>query len=718
MQMNSEKHLLIMMCPMLLQTTKADDVDALDAILQNGLVQNYNIGVSGGNESARYRLSMGLLDQEGIVRKSGFKKYSANFNTNLKFFAKKNLGIDINITPSQYVEDIPPITNNAGASGSLIGQALQWNPTLPLKIGDSLVNVGGNSILNPLGVSEAYNDKAKVTTILASISPYYKITKDLEYRFLYSINYGTGVRRTSVRQDINIQAYQDKGYAAVAQSELTTQQLTHTLNYNKDITEGLSLSALAGFEYIKFGNRGSSMSGIGLQSAGGYSFYGLDYTDYIQFSDPSNRSISSYSDPFTALQSYFGRVSLNYRDRYLVTGTFRRDGSTKFGGSNKYGNFPSFAAAWNVNREEFFKGVTFISALKIRGGWGKTGNQEFPSGSSQSRYRFTSGNAFQLANNANPDLKWQSDRQYNIGLDATLFKNRLSITFDYFNKLTRDLLFPTVPVAPAAPGAAVTWKNIAGKIENKGFEASVIGGLIDTKDLSLDLNVNATFITNNVSDLAAPIQTGGLDGQGLTGVTSQFIRNGYPINAFFLKQYTGIDKGTGLATYVSDEVVYFSGSPNPKAVIGFGASLRYKKLSAVANFNSALGNKLYNNTFNNVINVGDIKGGRNIAYDVYSNPVKESIFNYVTASSRYLESGSYLKMTNATISYSVGDIAKIARGTNIYVTGQNLFVITKFKGFDPEVNVDKSVNGVPSNGIEYIPYPSARTITFGVNFSL
>ena len=180
-----------------------------------------------------------------------------------------------------------------------------------------------------------------------------------------------------------------------------------------------------------------------------------------------------------------------------------------------------------------------------------------------------------------------------------------------------------------------------------------------------------------------------------------------------------MDKTTGQAVYTDEgNTFYYVGNPNPKTLLGLSTTLTYKKLSLNANMNGAFGHVIYNNTLNNVINVGSIHGGRNIAVSVFEDPIKESYTNPVTASSRFLEKGDYLKLANATLSYSLGEVGKIFRGVNIYVTGQNLFVITDFSGFDPEVNVDKNVNGVPSLGIDYIQYPSARTITFGINFSL
>lgn len=702
---------------------KGSDVDALGEITRSGMIQNYNVGVSGGNENARYRLSLGVLDQEGIVKKSGIKKYTANVNLNFKFLESKKLGLDINIIPSQYKEEIAPISNDAGSRGSLIGNALQWNPTERLRIrkanGQDSINVlVGGDLLNPVAVQEAFTDRSRITTVLASISPYYKFTKDLEYRFLYSYNYGIGKRSTSIKPFINLNDVYGKGRIRLAQAELITQSITHTLNFNKQITSNLNLQAVAGYEYVKYINKGYDLSGYGQSgAAGGFGDYGLDYEDYIQYTNPTNRTFGSYSDPTNELQSYFLRTAFNFKDKYLLTATIRADGSTKFGENNKYGYFPSIGAAWNISKEDFFH-VSFINNLKLRAGWGKTGNSEFPSGSAQLRYSFSGGGsgAFSAANNANKDLKWQADRQFNVGFDATVLKNRINITVDYFNKRTTNLLFPSEPPQPAAPGGVVKWVNLAGNIDNKGVEAAVNAAIITKKDLSWDFGVNATFITNIVSGLPAPINTGGLHGQGITGTTVEVIKNGLPINAFFTRQFIGFDKATGLANYTDGgDVLYYVGNPNPKMTLGLSTTLRYKKLSLVANMNGAFGHDIYNNTLNSVINVGSINNGKNIAVSVYRDPVKESFANPLTASSRFLEKGNYLKMANMTLSYAFGDIGKYIKGLSVYVTGQNLFVLTDFSGFDPEVNVDKNQNGVPSAGIEYIPYPSARTFSFGIN---
>ncbi|UOR05318.1 SusC/RagA family TonB-linked outer membrane protein [Hymenobacter aerilatus] len=696
---------------------KGGDVDALKEILRTGYLQNYNVAMSGGGETGRYRLSIGYLDQDGIVKKTGFKKYSANLSTNFQFLESKKLGLDVNIATSQFREELANITTDAGFRGSLIGQALQWNPTQPLRNPDGTLFVQPGDVVNPVASQEYYNDRSRVTTILASAAPYYKFTDWLQYRMLISVNYNTGERRTSIDQRlINYPGIQDQGFASIGQNELTTQQIAHTLTFNKQVKDGLNINALLGYEYTKFANQGSNLNAYGNPAQGGFGNYGLDYTNYIQSSSAGSRLVSSFVDPSSQLQSVFGRAILNYKDRYVLTGTLRRDESSKFGPNNKVGYFPSFAIAWDLSQESFFP-TERLTQLKLRAGYGRTGNQEFPAGSAQGRYTFNNLGEQAPLNDANPDLKWQSDAQYNAGIDVGMFNNRVTLTADYFYKTTTDLLFPQLPGQPAPPVQAIRWTNLDGKIVNKGVELALNTTIVTNEKVDVGLNANATFIHNEVKDLrTADITTGAINGQGLSGVLAQLITSGYPINAFFLPQYTGLNE-QGLSN--APGPIAYAGSPNPKTLLGLGANVRYGKLSLVANMTGAFGQYIYNNTLNAVGNVGQIGAGKNIALSTFENPVKESIGNPSAATTRYLEKGNYLKMSNLTLAYSFGNIGSVFKGARVYATGQNLFVITKYDGFDPEINtIKRGANQVPSVGIDYLPYPSARTFTFGVNFSL
>jgi TonB-dependent starch-binding outer membrane protein SusC len=222
-----------------------------------------------------------------------------------------------------------------------------------------------------------------------------------------------------------------------------------------------------------------------------------------------------------------------------------------------------------------------------------------------------------------------------------------------------------------------------------------------------------------LKDYIGEIPTGDVNGQGLSGAFAQLLKTDYPINSFYLKKYIGINKTDGTSIYEGVEDKFFFGSANPTSLLGFTINASYKKLTLEASMNGAFGHYVYNNTANAVLAFNNL-GKKNIGQRELDIAIRdgEKIVNPTSASSRYLEKGDYLRLSNVTLSYGIGNIGKVIKSSNVFLTGQNLFIITKFSGFDPEVNVDKSLNNVSSFGMEYTPYPSARTINFGFNFSL
>ncbi|MBL7729074.1 MAG: SusC/RagA family TonB-linked outer membrane protein [Dinghuibacter sp.] len=699
------------------------NVDALDAILRNGLVQNYNVAIGAGNENAKYRLSLGYVNQEGIVAKTGFKKFVAGINTGFKLLNNKKLNLDVNVLTSHTIENVAPISNTAGFKGSLIGQALQWNPTKSLYNADGSLRIEyGSDNINPVAYSEAYNDVPKVTTVLASIAPSYKITNDLEYKTQISVNYSAGVRKQYTTAFININdvAFNSGtgkgGEANVAQNELISSQITNTLSYNKAVSSNLNINAVIGHEYLKSDFRGNSMYARGFQPTD------KPYYFYMGSSDPSTRRVNGFADPTVELQSFFGRGIVNYADKYLFTATVRADGSSKFGKNNRYGVFPSFAAAWNISKEEFLSSVDFVKDLKLRAGYGVTGNQEFPAGASLLLYTLSGGNpgTLQQTQDVNNDLRWESTTTINAGVDFTILKGKLSGSIDYFNRRTKDILFPKGAADPLPPNGSTKWENLDAVIVNSGVEFQINGNLLNKNDFNLDFGLNLTLLKNELQDFGAnQIPTGEVNGQGLSGAFAQLLVTGQPINTFYLKKFIGIDKTSGISLYEGGEEKFFLGSPNPTKLLGFSLTPSYKKLSLELNFNGAFGHYIYNNTANAVTSFNNL-GKRNLGKREYDlgREIGEKPVNPTSASSRYLEKGDYLRLANATLNYRIGNIGKNIRGANVFITGQNLLLFTNFTGFDPEVNVSKPMNNVTSFGMEYTPYPSARTINFGINFSL
>lgn len=689
------------------------NADAWDAITRTAITQNYNTAISGGTENGRYRVSAGYLNQEGVIETSQLKKITASLTSSFKFLESKKLGLDVNVLVTQTNENIAPVSAFVGFEGNLISQALQWNPTLKLKqSADSITTLSGTTI-NPLSSLAYYKDKAIVNTIIASFSPSYKITDDLEYKFLYSVNRQVGVRKGMADRRLNLQGVLDHGTAFIGNNEQTNQQITNTLNFNKEVGSGFNVNAVIGHEWLIFDNRYNFMNGKDYQNIG------LDYYDYIQQGITSNRNIASYASPTTELQSFFARAILNFQDKYLVTGTFRADGSTRFGENKKYGYFPSIGVAWNVNNESFMKGNNMFRNLKLRFGWGKTGNQEFVSGASLARFSIGGNDGgYSQTNFANPDLKWETSTTTNAGIDFEVLDGRLYGSVDYFYKKTTDVLFERTLAQPAPNGKI--WVNLDGYVLNKGWEISLTGALVRNNDINWNISGNASFLQNTVKGLAGFYETGELRGQGFSDVRGQRVVNDQPLNVWYLGIFEGIDKSTGQSIYKNGDPSankYYVGSPNPKMILGLSTDFSYKKFTATINMNGTFGQYIFNNTAATVLGIGNL-GSRNIAKSILNTNAKEATSNAPAPSTRYLEKGNYLKMANATLSYNIGNIGKAFRNVNISLTGQNLFVITKYTGFDPEVSTDGGYNGIPSLGIDYIPYPSARTVILGVNFSL
>jgi TonB-dependent starch-binding outer membrane protein SusC len=693
------------------------DYDAMDEITRTAYTQSYNAAVGGGNENAKYRISFSYLDQQGIVKESNFKKYTANLNSSFKLLPNKKMNLDFSLFTTGTAEQLPPISNDAGFTGSLIGQALQWNPTHAFyKPGTDSIWIDpavGETTVNPVAMLDAYDARTNENIILATIVPSYKLTDFLEYKLQYSITRRTGKSKGEIKRWINIEGIKNKGVAGIFNAEETAQQITNYLQFNKEIVNNINLNAVIGHEYLKYESNNSGESATDFIDVGG-----LRYYDFMGYSTQGNRQIYSFTTPSTELQSFFGRTIFNFFDKYLLTATLRADGSTKFGENQKYGYFPSVAFAWNLSNEDFMKGIDVVKNLKLRIGWGRTGNQEFPSGASLRRYTLGQQSVTQQ-NIENPALKWETSTTTNGGVDFTMLNDRITGSVDYFYKKTTDVLFEQIVPQPG-PAGTKFWVNLPGNIVNKGVEITLNGGIIRNRDINWNIGVNASFLRNKVKGILGYYETGALHGQGISGATAQRLVSDQPLNVFYLAHYEGLDKATGQAIYTGGDPSinrFYQGSPNPKTLLGLSTDFSYKNFGAVINMNGNFGHYIYNNTANTVLPIGNL-GTRNIAKTLTESDIQEDPSNPITPSTRYLEKGNYLKMANATLSYSFGKLGNTVRSLTVSLTGQNLFVITDFTGFDPEVNTDKAVGGIPSLGIEYTPYPTARTFLIGVSMSL
>jgi len=693
------------------------NTDALKAITQNNITQNYSVALSGGNDNGKFRASFLAADQEGFIIRTNLKKYLATFNGQYNFLDNK-LNVEFGLIAANYGENLAPI-GNAGSAGNLISAALQWNPTIPFRV-NGLYNYPTNGSGNPLAESESYSDKSNVTELLAHISASYKILPNLTYKFLYGLNYGTGNRLFNLAGWIQGQnGVSGQGNAGILNARLSTHIIDHTLNYTANLTKDLSLDAIAGFEYYKDDASGSGITASGFNTNLNYgNRIDIPYTSLFQDAKTQN-PYGVYVNPTAELQSYFARLTFNYLDRYILTGTIRDDGSSKFGANNRYAYFPSGAFKWQISNESFMKDSKVFSNLGLRVSYGATGNQEFPSGASREQFALSSFNSTPQVVNGNANLKWETSKQFNAGLDFAFAKGKVYGSFDYYNKNTSDILFSTVAIQPAP--SSTSYINLpSAHLINSGFEIGLGATVIETKKLTWEVNGNVAYDKNIIKNFTDAntgknllINTGILSGQGVSGTQVQVFANNQPVNEWYLKKFSGFDAD---GKQIIADNPSFAGNPNPQYLAGFSTSLRYDKFTLNINMGGSFGFMIYNETATDVTNIAGIANGRNIDQNAYNSKEKPS--SIVGASSRFLESGNYWKLRNATVNYNIGSLGKYVKNASVYVSGSNLFVITKFSGFDPEVNIDKTSNGYPSRSLEYIPYPTPRFITVGANFTL
>ncbi len=693
-------------------------LNPFNQIVQHKVTQNYSVALSGGTDNSKYRASFLASTTPGLIRKSALTKYVANVNGSFKLLDKR-LTIGFGLTMGNTVEQIAPVSNNAGSTGNIISNAMQWNPTLLMKHGDLNYVINPNGQVNPLSFSDAYNDHAYTTTLLGYVSAAVKITDDLEYKFLYGANYGTGQRGAELQGWISGTGgnADGQGEAIVGATQLFSETLTHLLTYTHKWND-LAFTAVAGYEYYTTHYKTQFTSVYGFDyNLHLNSLIPVHYYDNMQDGKQANLSTSSSNDPAVDLQSYFGRVQFVYKDKYTLYASLRSDGSNKFGSNNKYGYFPAVSARWSINDEDFLKDNRVFSSLALRAAWGESGNQSFPAGAALERYQYSSNGNQSVVNFPNASLKWETVSSKDVGVDFGFFGGRLTGIIDWFDKKTTDVLYAATYPLPAPSG--VYWTNLNGHVSNKGVEFSLNAVIIKKQDFSWTLGGNVTYVKNLFvyppAGTAPLVLTGQLNGKGTSATYVQAIANNQPIDVFYLRKFHGFDQN-GFA--MTDLAASYQGDPNPKYSVGLYTSLDYKKFNLSINMHGNYDFSIYNNTLQSVTGLSFINIGSNIAKTLIGTP--ENPANPVSASTRYMYSGDYMKLGNASISYHLSDHGKLKNAT-IILSGANLFVISKYPGFDPEVNVstaDQNGTGIPSRGIDYVGYPTNRSVTLGLNFSL
>jgi len=701
-----------------------------DELMRTGISKNINFSMSGSvNEKFSYYTSLGVDDQSGIFNNSDLKRYSGRLNLNQKAWDGR-LNIDMNLTATRNVNNRPNI-------GSSVVDMLQLNPTIPVYTNGEPTII--QDMLNPIVRNQIYTNEIINNRILANFAPSLEIIDGLTYKLNLGVDY------SSTNQDMfnnpynQLEGYED-GNLYNRFTLNTNNLIENTLTYNFSKGDH-NVIMLLGHSYQE-----ATYSHKIYQSEG-FSTNGVEprYQDQIS-SDvlPTTLDGSAF---INEQQSYFGRINYGFANKYLLTATLRADGSSKFGANNKYGYFPSVAFGWNLSSEDFMSDNETFSNLKLRASWGQTGNQDgIPSKVSLASYKDTKGDNDTYPLNGtessiddypfgtvpvrtpNPNLQWEVSTQINVGLDFAAFDSKLSGTIDYFNKVATDVVLFATSIDPIQPTES-NWTNIPEmEIQNSGIEIALNYNGNIGNEITFDIGGNVSSIDNKVAN--SPFQiltTGAATGAGQTGATINGYMNGEPIGTFYMKEFIGIGSD-GLSQY-KDVVADGESLDNDRAAVGtalpnmiyaFYLNLNYKSFDLGLNFNGVSGNKIFNHTKMSLFSTSQL--GRNLnTTDFATLYPNEDNSNANEVSTRYLEDGSYLRLNNATLGYTLDPqtigLGDFVQNIRLSLTGQNLFVITDYSGFDPEVNTGSDIGGIQTFGIDRFTYPMPKTILFGLNAS-
>lgn len=707
----------------------------VDAFFRKGIQNNYTLSYSSGNEKSKVYTSLNVFDQKGIIINTDYKRYNFQFNSdtkvseNLKFGNSIKLNHDVKSQGEYSIQNallsLPtqPIYRENGDFSGPIGQAIY-----------------SGDIDNPIGKALIIDNSIKGYNIQGNLFGELTFLKDFKFKTILGAEANLWKNRTwapTYNWDTKVG---QNAFLSESSNQSITLLWDNTLTYQKKYDNGISVTGVVGtsaqqnkFEYI----------------SGSIQTFPSESTQTLNngLNQPSLHGTGSE----WAIFSTFARANFDYKNKYYATATVRRDGSSRFGSGNKYGTFPSGSLAWRISNEEFFKSKS-IDDLKLRLGYGITGNQEIGNYSFSSNYNtylynfngtYVSAAIPTVLPNSN--VKWEAQEQYNIGLDASLFNQRVNLTLDAYVKNTNDMLVPqSVPVTSGYSDIYVPYIN-AGKIQNKGIEL-----IINTKNIQRDKFAWTTDFVfslnrNKVLDLNrdAPLVTGGL---GLNYNVSR-IQEGYPINVFYgfvqdglfqnqadvdnhAVQVQGTSSGNSTSPgdvrfkdlnndgLITDADRTFIGNPNPDFSASLNNTLTYGNFNLSIYLQGVYGNDIFNanrlyteamsittNQSTAVLDRWTASGTSNsMPRAVYGDPNNNN-----RASSRYIEDGSYIRVKNVTLSYNVPNNLfgkKIFDNAKIYLSGQNLLTFTKYTGFDPEVS---------TNGIDNNIYPVTRIVSLGLN---
>lgn len=694
------------------------DTDWVNEVYRTGYSQNHNLSLLGGTENSTYRASVNFLDQKGIAKTNDMQRINASMSFDQKALDGK---LRVQLNANATLEDW-----GAVPTANVFAYALNLNPTIPVyDENGKFKEVSGYEYYNPIAMLHQMTSDNKRNQFMGRAQVEYKFFDMLTAAINGSINRSNRSlgyyesRESRAAEQIKGRARQDK-------EDKESKLLEMNLTFDKTFNNVHKINAIAGYSYQDFmratlnaGNRNFATDLFTYNNLGAGN--NLLPTDVASFKETNK------------LISFYARANYSYAGKYIVTGTVRRDGSTKFGKDNKWGTFPSGSVAWRISEEAFMENASFVDDLKLRVSYGITGNQDIANYKATALYGssgfYYQGGEFYTqyapTQNENPNLKWEQTAQLDLGIDYFLFGGKLRGSLDYYNKKTSNLLY-NYPV-PSPPYQYGTMMANVGEVENKGIELSIESTLINRKDFSWDLGFNFAKNKNTLKSLSNDefnldvVYTGEWSLNGLQE-TPQILKPGYSIGTFYGAKYIGKDadgvfqyedvSGDGKFVYADDRTVI--GNAQPDFTMNLTNSFNYKNLSLSFMLRGVFGNDIANSTRLYLDDINRMPGSNVLKTALDKAPQK------LVYSSYYIEDGSFVRMEYLTIGYDfkLGPKSKI-KNLRLSATANNLFVITGYSGIDPEVNAETTNSaGTLVLGIDARNYyPKTRSFSLGLNVS-
>ena len=692
---------------------KGQNTDWQDVIFRTAISQNHYVSFMSGSENTSYRASAGYSNQNGVMEGSGMKSANARMNINHKALNDK-LKLNMNISYGETNSDQAPVSNTVGSEmgSSMLYEAYVFNPTYPIYNEEGDYYDVPPYRVNPASFSKELLDERATSQFLGNLTADWNFYKPFTLQVNAGYNKNT-INRNSYISKSNLLGNGNNGYVTVQKLSDYSKLLETILKYNQSFGKH-NIDAMVGYSWQYFYSEGQTTKAYGFLSDN-FKWYSLAAAQTVE-------SVSSYAESNTLISMY-GRINYNYADKYLLTATVRRDGSSRFGSGNKWGIFPSVAASWRISQEDFFQN-DIMSDLKLRASFGITGSQEIGNYNSLSTLG-ASTNGYLVGGEkitivlpqqyTNPDLKWEQTAQTDIGIDFGFLNGKIRGSIDYYYKKTTDLL---LSVAVPSPSLITTQIANVGTVTNQGIELDLSFDLMRTKNFAWDANLNLSHNKNEVVSLSNGQWTGDnmqvapCQGQGLSGTYAQLIMPGQPIGTFYGKRFIGVVDG--VEQFANDGEPEVIGCAQPDLTFGLGTNLQYKNWTLSLNFRGSIGNDVYNCTANNLAYLSNLPG-RNVLKEAVTSGVNRD--QAKVYSSRFIEDGSFVRLDNLSLGYNFSLPKLYISNARVFVSAQNLFVITGYSGADPEVNSEISRTGVAPLGVDYLSYPKARIFSMGINLS-